>query len=119
MSSQAVVKEASNEVIMVNYPITKDAKISNISEPSAVETLLPTTDADRRLSSTISRQRIFKIIVIGDSGVGKTCLTLRFCIGKFPEKTEATIGVDFREKNLDVGGESLKVNEQQYVYVSV
>ncbi|MEQ2203865.1 Ras- protein Rab-33B [Xenoophorus captivus] len=39
------------------------------------------------------RTRIFKIIVIGDSGVGKTCLTYRFCAGKFPEKTEATIGL--------------------------
>uniref|UniRef100_A0A0E9VRM6 Uncharacterized protein n=1 Tax=Anguilla anguilla TaxID=7936 RepID=A0A0E9VRM6_ANGAN len=28
------------------------------------------------------RTRIFKIIVIGDSGVGKTCLTYRFCAGK-------------------------------------
>ncbi|NWI65717.1 RB33A protein, partial [Todus mexicanus] len=38
--------------------------------------------------------RIFKIIVIGDSNVGKTCLTFRFCGGTFPAKTEATIGVD-------------------------
>ncbi|TKS72697.1 Ras-related protein [Collichthys lucidus] len=37
--------------------------------------------------------RIFKIIVIGDSNVGKTCLTFRFTGGSFPDKTEATIGV--------------------------
>ncbi|XP_010900596.1 RAB33B, member RAS oncogene family a [Esox lucius] len=55
------------------------------------------------------RTRIFKIIVIGDSGVGKTCLTYRFCAGKFPEKTEATIGVDFREKLIDIDGETIKV----------
>ncbi|XP_061644384.1 RAB33B, member RAS oncogene family a [Phyllopteryx taeniolatus] len=55
------------------------------------------------------RTRIFKIIVIGDSGVGKTCLTYRFCAGKFPEKTEATIGVDFRERLVEIGGEKLKI----------
>ena len=55
------------------------------------------------------QKRIFKIIVIGDSNVGKTCLTFRFCGGKFPEKTEATIGVDFRENTVQVEGETVKV----------
>ncbi|XP_069781466.1 RAB33B, member RAS oncogene family a [Narcine bancroftii] len=55
------------------------------------------------------RSRIFKIIVIGDSGVGKTCLTYRFCAGKFPDKTEATIGVDFREKTVEIDGETIKI----------
>ncbi|KAM7388925.1 hypothetical protein PAMP_022926 [Pampus punctatissimus] len=62
-------------------------------------------------SSTLPppRTRIFKIIVIGDSGVGKTCLTYRFCAGKFPEKTEATIGVDFRERLVEIDGENIKI----------
>lgn len=55
------------------------------------------------------QKRIFKIIVIGDSNVGKTCLTFRFCGGKFPNKTEATIGVDFRERSLEVDGEGIKL----------
>ena len=43
----------------------------------------------------------YKVIVVGDSGVGKTCLTFRFCNGHFPSAdTEATIGVDFREKTI-------------------
>lgn len=53
--------------------------------------------------------RVFKIIVIGDSGVGKTCLTFRFCCGKFPGKTEVTIGVDFREKCVTIDDELIKV----------
>ena len=56
-----------------------------------------------------TQKRIFKIIVIGDSNVGKTCLTYRFCSGKFPDKTEATIGVDFRERTVDVDTEQIKV----------
>uniref|UniRef100_A0AAY4AIZ8 Ras-related protein Rab-33B n=1 Tax=Denticeps clupeoides TaxID=299321 RepID=A0AAY4AIZ8_9TELE len=53
--------------------------------------------------------RTFKVVVIGDSGVGKTCLTYRFCTGCFHDKPEATIGVDFRERILEVEGERIKV----------
>ena len=54
------------------------------------------------------KKKTFKIIVIGDTGVGKTCLTYRFCSGKFPSTpTDATIGVDFREKLI-----TLDNNEQ-------
>nr|CAB3265368.1 COS41.2 [Phallusia mammillata] len=55
------------------------------------------------------QRKVFKIIVIGDSDVGKTCLTYRFCAGKFPDKTEATIGVDFRERTVDIDGELIKL----------
>lgn len=60
-------------------------------------------------SSLLSRYRTFKVVVIGDSGVGKTCLTHRLCAGEFPRRVEATIGVDFRERLLDVDGEHIKV----------
>ena len=36
----------------------------------------------------------FKIIVIGDSGVGKTCITYRITSGKFYEKIAPTIGFE-------------------------
>lgn len=56
-----------------------------------------------------ARSRIFKIIVIGDSNVGKMCLTYRFCAGRFPDRTEATIGVDFRERAVEIDGERIKI----------
>lgn len=52
-------------------------------------------------------ERIFKVIVIGDSSVGKTTLTYRFCGGEFLEHSEATIGVDFRSKTLELDGETI------------
>ncbi|GMR40306.1 hypothetical protein PMAYCL1PPCAC_10501, partial [Pristionchus mayeri] len=55
------------------------------------------------------RKRTFKVIIVGDAGVGKTCLSFRFCNGRFPEFTEATIGVDFRERSVSLEGETLKV----------
>ncbi|XP_029627352.1 ras-related protein Rab-33A [Salmo trutta] len=65
-------------------------------------------DLSTSLDSSV-QTRIFKIIVIGDSNVGKTCLTFRFTGGSFPDKTEATIGVDFREKAVEIEGEKIKV----------
>ncbi|GAA6224065.1 ras-related protein Rab-33B-like isoform X1 [Lates japonicus] len=56
-----------------------------------------------------AQARVFKIIVIGDSNVGKTCLTYRFCGGTFLKNPEATIGVDFRERTLELDGESIKL----------
>uniref|UniRef100_A0A1A7YBG1 RAB33B, member RAS oncogene family n=1 Tax=Iconisemion striatum TaxID=60296 RepID=A0A1A7YBG1_9TELE len=53
--------------------------------------------------------RTFKIIVIGDSNVGKTCLTHRFCGGTFLNNPEATIGVDFRERTVWLDGERIKM----------
>ena len=60
-------------------------------------------------------KRVYKVIVLGDSNVGKTCLTYRFCQGKFPQKTDATVGVDFREKTVQVGSELVKVKPISYL----
>lgn len=58
----------------------------------------------------LAQKKVFKIIVLGDSGVGKTCLTYRFCEGQFLDKSEATIGVDFRERTIKIGNEEIKVS---------
>ncbi|CAL4161281.1 unnamed protein product, partial [Meganyctiphanes norvegica] len=53
------------------------------------------------------KQKTYKIIVIGDSSVGKTCLTFRFCGGHFPDRAEATIGVDFRERRIKIDNDDI------------
>ncbi|KAF5287902.1 hypothetical protein FQA39_LY04076 [Lamprigera yunnana] len=53
--------------------------------------------------------KVFKVIVVGDSNVGKTSLTYRFCEGKFLDTAEATIGVDFRERTINIDGEDIKL----------
>ncbi|GKV40880.1 hypothetical protein SLE2022_078070 [Rubroshorea leprosula] len=50
----------------------------------------------------------FKILLIGDSGVGKSCLLLSF-ISSSVEDLAPTIGVDFKIKLLTVGGKRLKL----------
>lgn len=64
-----------------------------------------------------AKARTFKIIVIGDSNVGKTCLTYRFCGGTFLKNPEATIGVDFRERTVVLDGESIKVSSPCFILI--
>ncbi|KAK4489660.1 hypothetical protein RD792_005472 [Penstemon davidsonii] len=53
----------------------------------------------------------FKILLIGDSGVGKSCLLLSFISNcqQFPQDISPTIGVDFKIKLLTTGGKRLKL----------
>ena len=51
----------------------------------------------------------FKIIIIGDTGVGKTNLILRFSDQGFKENYVATIGVDFKTKNINLGDKRIKL----------
>ncbi|CAB1348363.1 unnamed protein product [Coregonus sp. 'balchen'] len=48
---------------------------------------------------------LFKIVLIGNAGVGKTCLVRRFTQGLFPPGQGATIGVDFMIKTVEIKGE--------------
>ena len=50
-----------------------------------------------------------KIIVVGDSGVGKTNLINRFASDKFDTNSKATIGVEFVYKTLKINKEIIKV----------
>ncbi|XP_010893447.1 ras-related protein Rab-19 [Esox lucius] len=52
---------------------------------------------------------LFKIILIGDSNVGKTCVVQSFKSGQFSEKQQNTIGVDFTVRTLDIEGKKIKM----------
>lgn len=52
---------------------------------------------------------LFKIILIGDSNVGKTCVVQNFKSGLFSERQQNTIGVDFTVRTLDIDGKKVKM----------
>ena len=59
---------------------------------------------------------MFKFIIIGDSsslwsisGVGKSCLLLRFTEGRFKTDHEPTLGVEFGSRNINIDNLSVKI----------
>ena len=51
----------------------------------------------------------FKILTIGESGVGKTCILRRFVENKFLKNHLATIGIDFKTKTLTINNQEIKL----------
>ena len=60
-------------------------------------------------SSGVNYDHIFKIIVLGDNGVGKSSFIRRFCEGTFVADMESTIGVDFYLSEIECNGKKIKV----------
>lgn len=52
---------------------------------------------------------MFKLLVVGESGVGKTCMLLRFADNSFEENFLSTIGVDFKVKQIVVDNKKVKL----------
>ena len=52
---------------------------------------------------------LFKMLLIGNSGVGKSCLLLRYAENSFNENFFNTIGVDFKLKTVKHEGNIVKL----------
>lgn len=52
---------------------------------------------------------MIKLLMIGDSGVGKSCLVLRFCEDSFTPTFIATTGIDFRVQMTELNGKRVKL----------
>ncbi|OBA13914.1 uncharacterized protein OGAPODRAFT_17529 [Ogataea polymorpha] len=50
-----------------------------------------------------------KLLLVGDSGVGKSCLLLRFVDDKFNPSFITTIGIDFKIKTIELNGSKIKL----------
>nr|XP_027108714.1 ras-related protein RABC2a-like [Coffea arabica] len=62
-----------------------------------------------RSNSSNSYDYSFKILLIGDSGVGKSSLVLSFISQQYLQDLSPTIGVDFKIKLLTFGGKRMKL----------
>ncbi|KAH0744060.1 hypothetical protein KY290_032053 [Solanum tuberosum] len=51
---------------------------------------------------------LFKLVLIGDSGVGKSNLLSRFTKNEFNLESKSTIGVEFATKSLNIDGKVIK-----------
>lgn len=70
------------------------------------------TETSKPKKQIVKRKTVdytFKVVLIGDSGVGKSCILLRFADDKFNENFFATIGVDFRFKHMSLDDKNVKL----------
>ncbi|XP_077945548.1 ras-related protein Rab-15 isoform X3 [Gasterosteus aculeatus] len=52
---------------------------------------------------------LFRLLMLGDSGVGKTCMLRRFTESYFDSSHISTIGVDFKMRTLELDGTRVRV----------
>ncbi|KAF0309819.1 Ras-related protein Rab-35 [Amphibalanus amphitrite] len=52
---------------------------------------------------------LFKLLIIGDSGVGKSSLLVRFAENMFSGNYITTIGVDFKIRTMNIDGQKVKL----------
>jgi len=52
---------------------------------------------------------LIKLLLIGDSGVGKSCLLLRFSEDSFTPSFITTIGIDFKIRTVEIDGKKIKL----------
>jgi Ras-related protein Rab-8A len=60
------------------------------------------------LSNNSKYDHLVKLLLIGDSGVGKSCLLLRYCDDAFAESFISTIGIDFKVRTVEIGGKRVR-----------
>jgi len=60
-------------------------------------------------TKTLEPAQTFKILIIGDSGVGKSSLMVRFVDDIFTAAYITTIGVDFKMSTINVDGHQCRI----------
>ena len=74
----------------------------DISETKYDQMKLPST-------SSKSHDYLIKLLIIGDSSVGKSCMLLRFCDDSFTPSFIATVGIDFKIRTIEIDGKRVKL----------
>ena len=58
---------------------------------------------------------MIRLLIVGETGVGKTSLLVRFNEGNFYSDQKTTIGVDYKAKEIDIDGEVVKLQVGSYI----
>ena len=59
-----------------------------------------------------------KLLIIGESGVGKSSLLLRFTDDAFDPEQAATIGVDFKVKTVNVNASKVMIHRTLHILIN-
>ena len=59
--------------------------------------------------NTFKKGPVVKLLVVGDSGAGKSSLLLRFCDDQYMPNYISTIGLDFKMKPVEIEGQTIRL----------
>ena len=65
-----------------------------------------TLDADDKLTKSYIDLPHYKILIIGDTSIGKTSLIHRYISNKFSEDINSSIGLDYKEKMVQISSDN-------------
>lgn len=70
-------------------------------------------------SNPYRKNSLLKVVLLGDGGVGKSCLMNRFISNNFDNHTFHTVGVEFFKKDIEINGEgyTLQVGLTFFLYL--
>lgn len=101
MDKDYIEKDPANNIDINTSNIIKNKTITKSTIDNLEITVLEEDNSHFDLS--------FKIIVIGDSGVGKSCLTIKATKNDFMENSNATVGFEFFSFNMKIDNKIVKL----------
>ena len=101
-----IFDEKANKRLLTAYSVYIANKVDRIMKGEFISTDVPKSEAEMKEKVKPRQVYVFKIVIIGDAGVGKTTTTIQFAHAKFESEYKPTIGVSI-VKNEYLFGDNL------------
>ncbi|VDO24316.1 unnamed protein product [Haemonchus placei] len=95
--------------IRMNNSVPYEATITQLLNKYKKDIIVSNVTTKLAMDGDDGFDYLFKIVLIGDMGVGKTCVVQRFRNGTYVDRQGTTIGVDFTMKTLIIDGKRVKL----------
>ena len=68
------------------------------------------SNSENNTNSTKDEDEAIKIVLVGNSGVGKTCISQRYMNDTFTQQEGSTVGASYFQKILDLDGKTVRLD---------
>ena len=104
-----VFDNISHQYVAVDRKETKSYKGPGPYEAPALKAEIDKSVEPKKSKDKESYDLFYKFVIIGDSGIGKTSLLLRYTDGVFSDYSKLTLGTDFKLRNILAGEKRVKL----------